>query len=311
MSYKAKIYCLLALLVTTTMEQTVLDTIFTDYDREIAPNSSGVTTVYHDLSITAFSRVDETNMSYRQVVVEYLTWDDPRLNYTSNSAIDDVYKSTFLNLKEYMDQMWLPETSFSDIADHEWKDQSVVLYPNGTVFYTTYRWVVFLCNMNFEDLPFDNHDCTFSAYLSNEQSSVAVLSENPWTIYTSSSDPDFSFVNKNNIDNNMFSVSARETSEIDVYLEYNGQYHSGVQYMLRFERKSGFFIISFVIPSLLTVFLAYSSFWIDRAAVPARVSLPITTVLMALSLMARVSRNMPSVTYITWMSKFFLGTLCF
>ena len=290
---------------------TVLSTLLENYEKEVPPLINGQTTITHDMSITSFSEVEEINLSYKQVVVEHYIWEDQRLAYENNTNIDDLYKSTFLYLNPVIDDIWKPETSFTDMADHEWKDRSIILYPNGTLFYTTYRWIVLQWDMNFERLPFDEHEWRFNVYLVNENSDVAILQQNNWTIYTEANEEDTSFVPQNLLSDNVFDIEIKKAQQEDVYLEYSQQYHSGLKYQLNFDRRPNFFIMSYVFTSFLTIFLAYSSFWIDKAAIPARVSLPITTVLIMLSLMARANKNIPNVAYITWMSKFFLGMLAF
>ncbi|MEQ2183842.1 Gamma-aminobutyric acid receptor subunit rho-3 [Goodea atripinnis] len=51
-------------------------------------------------------------------------------------------------------------------------------------------------------------------------------------------------------------------------------------------------------PTMLMVMLSWVSFWIDRRAVPARVSLGITTVLTMSTIITGVSASMPQVSYV-------------
>lgn len=281
------------------------------YDKEIPPNTSDITQINYDLSITQFASVDELTMTTNQIIVEHFVWTDTRLAYENNSQFDDLHKSTFLSLTANITNVWLPETMYTNLVDHEWKDQALILYPNGTLFYSTYRWVVLLWEMDFKMLPFDNNEWIFTAYLVNQEADTAVLQPNPWNVYSEASEPGAGFVPQHTLANNVFDIASGPVLEQNVYLESSGQYHSGLTYTFSLDRRAGYFVISYVVPSLLTVFLAYSSFWIDKAGVPARVSLPITTVLIMLSLMTRANRNVPAVSYITWMAKFFFGTLIF
>ncbi|NXX43185.1 GBRR3 protein, partial [Tricholaema leucomelas] len=59
-----------------------------------------------------------------------------------------------------------------------------------------------------------------------------------------------------------------------------------------------FFLLQSYFPAMLMVMLSWVSFWIDRRAVPARVSLGITTVLTMSTIMTGVSASMPQVSYI-------------
>lgn len=83
-------------------------------------------------------------MTTNQIIVEHFVWTDTRLAYENNSQFDDLHKSTFLSLTANITNVWLPETMYTNLVDHEWKDQALILYPNGTLFYSTYRWVVLL-----------------------------------------------------------------------------------------------------------------------------------------------------------------------
>ncbi|KAM9565788.1 gamma-aminobutyric acid receptor subunit rho-3-like isoform 2-T2 [Guaruba guarouba] len=63
-------------------------------------------------------------------------------------------------------------------------------------------------------------------------------------------------------------------------------------------RHTFFFVLQSYFPAMLMVMLSWVSFWIDRRAVPARVSLGITTVLTMSTIMTGVSASMPQVSYI-------------
>ena len=49
--------------------------------------------------------------------------------------------------------------------------------------------------------------------------------------------------------------------------------------VLTLERQFGFYFLQTYVPSMLIVFLSWVSFWINRDAVPARITLSVTTVL--------------------------------
>ncbi|KAJ3606918.1 hypothetical protein NHX12_026434 [Muraenolepis orangiensis] len=59
-----------------------------------------------------------------------------------------------------------------------------------------------------------------------------------------------------------------------------------------------FFLLQTYFPATLMVMLSWVSFWIDRRAVPARVSLGITTVLTMSTIITGVNASMPRVSYI-------------
>jgi glycine receptor alpha-3 len=67
---------------------------------------------------------------------------------------------------------------------------------------------------------------------------------------------------------------------------------------LYFVRSLGYFITQIYIPSTLIVALSWVSFWLDRTAAPARVSLGITTVLTMVTFIWSTNASLPKISYI-------------
>lgn len=67
--------------------------------------------------------------------------------------------------------------------------------------------------------------------------------------------------------------------------------------MFSFKRRLEYFISSVFSPAVTLVVLSWCCFWISRYAVPARVSLGITTILTAIVLFGSVNEAMPPVSY--------------
>ena len=86
---------------------------------------------------------------------------------------------------------------------------------------------------------------------------------------------------------------------------------SGLLYTLHLKREPTFFWVFYILPAILFVMLSYSSFWIDKTAVPARVGLRITTTLITLNMMVSTHKYLPQINYITWMNSFLNGILVF
>ncbi|XP_021167775.1 gamma-aminobutyric acid receptor subunit rho-3a isoform X2 [Fundulus heteroclitus] len=93
-----------------------------------------------------------------------------------------------------------------------------------------------------------------------------------------------------------FSSFPLDTQNCSLELEscwYNRLY---INFILR--RHIFFFMLQTYFPTMLMVMLSWVSFWIDRRAVPARVSLGITTVLTMSTIITGVSASMPQVSYV-------------
>ena len=74
-------------------------------------------------------------------------------------------------------------------------------------------------------------------------------------------------------------------------------------------RSMGYYLIQIYIPSGLIVIISWVSFWLNRAATPARVSLGVTTVLTMTTLMSSTNAALPKISYVKSID-IFLGT-CF
>ncbi len=60
----------------------------------------------------------------------------------------------------------------------------------------------------------------------------------------------------------------------------------------------GYYLIQIYIPSSLIVIISWVSFWLNRGATPARVSLGVTTVLTMTTLIGTTNAALPKISYI-------------
>lgn len=66
---------------------------------------------------------------------------------------------------------------------------------------------------------------------------------------------------------------------------------------LYLERPIGYFLWEVYMPASFIVFMSFTSFWLDRSAIPARVSLGVTTVLTMTTLLSSANSNLPPTAY--------------
>jgi gamma-aminobutyric acid receptor subunit beta len=71
----------------------------------------------------------------------------------------------------------------------------------------------------------------------------------------------------------------KNSSLIERKIQLSTGNYSRLTMKLYFMRNLGYYIIQIYIPSSMIVIISFISFWIDRQAAPARVTLGITTVL--------------------------------
>ncbi|MEQ2215563.1 Gamma-aminobutyric acid receptor subunit rho-2 [Xenoophorus captivus] len=96
----------------------------------------------------------------------------------------------------------------------------------------------------------------------------------------------------------MIAQSWEESHENDFYHIQHACWYNRLYINFTLRRHIFFFLLQTYFPATLMVMLSWVSFWIDRRAVPARVSLGITTVLTMSTIITGVNASMPRVSYI-------------
>ncbi|GFY58970.1 acetylcholinesterase-1 [Trichonephila inaurata madagascariensis] len=76
-----------------------------------------------------------------------------------------------------------------------------------------------------------------------------------------------------------------------------------------FVRKISGSLLNVYIPSTLVVFLSWTSFWIDVSAVPARITLGVTSLLTLVTQMIQARNNLPAISYMTAMDLWLFACL--
>uniref|UniRef100_A0A3B3T931 GABA(C) receptor n=1 Tax=Paramormyrops kingsleyae TaxID=1676925 RepID=A0A3B3T931_9TELE len=144
------------------------------------------------------------------------------------------------------------------------------------------------CNMDFSRFPLDSQTCSL------ELESYAYTDED-LMLYWKSGDESLSTDDK--ISLSQFLIQKFHTTSRLAFYSSTGWYNRlYINFTLR--RHIFFFLLQTYFPATLMVMLSWVSFWIDRRAVPARVSLGITTVLTMSTIITGVNASMPRVSYI-------------
>jgi len=66
---------------------------------------------------------------------------------------------------------------------------------------------------------------------------------------------------------------------------------------LLFKREFSYYLIQIYIPCCMLVIVSWVSFWLDQGAVPARVSLGVTTLLTMATQTSGINASLPPVSY--------------
>lgn len=81
-----------------------------------------------------------------------------------------------------------------------------------------------------------------------------------------------------------------------IYIPFIGEY-SCIKVELLFKREFSYYLIQIYIPCSMLVIVSWVSFWLDPNAIPARVSLGVTTLLTMATQISGINASLPPVSY--------------
>ncbi|KAK6009812.1 Cation transporter family protein [Ostertagia ostertagi] len=266
--------------------------INSSYDKRIRPPSrdstgkNGPVTVNVNAYIRSMSNIDFVRMQYNLQVTFRQFWRDPRLAYENLYPGKNFPKFIIITEK---DLIWIPDTFFLNEKEahrHEIDKLNLLMriYANGSVMYSERLSLTLSCPMYLHKYPMDEQKCRLllASYAFTTDDIVYRWEEqNPiqYHVQLNTSLPNFSLASAEIGD----CTSSTTTGE-----------YSCIQTMFTMKRMFRFYVAQIYLPSTLLVVVSWVSFWLERTAVPARVTLGVTTLLtMTTQLYGYAFRRLP------------------
>ncbi|XP_061551439.1 gamma-aminobutyric acid receptor subunit rho-2a [Phycodurus eques] len=240
-----------------------------------------------DVQVESLDSISEVDMDFTMTLYLRHYWKDERLSFTSSTNKSMTFDGRLVK------KIWVPDVFFvhskrSFIHDTTTDNIMLRVFPDGHVLYSLRVTVTAACNMDFSRFPLDSQTCTL------ELESYAYTDED-LMLYWKSGDESLSTDDR--ISLSQFLIQKFHTTSRLAFYSSTGWYNRlYINFTLR--RHIFFFLLQTYFPATLMVMLSWVSFWIDRRAVPARVSLGITTVLTMSTIITGVNASMPRVSYI-------------
>ncbi|TKS87385.1 Gamma-aminobutyric acid receptor subunit rho-3 GABA(A) receptor subunit rho-3 GABA(C) receptor [Collichthys lucidus] len=230
-----------------------------------------------DVQVESIDSISEVNMDFTMTLYLRHYWKDERLAFPSRNNQSRTFDSRLVK------KIWVPDVFFvhskrSFIHDTTMENIMLRVYPDGNILYSVRVTVTALCSMDFSSFPLDTQNCSL------ELESYA-YNENDLMLYWKNGNDS---LRTDEIVLSQFFIENFQASSW-----YNRLF---INFILR--RHIFFFMLQTYFPTMLMVVLSWVSFWIDRRAVPARVSLGMTTVLTMSTIITGVSSSMPQVSYV-------------
>ena len=246
------------------------------------------------------SEVDTKEQHFTIDVDTHLTWTDWRLAFNDTCLVDHV--QLHAGQKKFS-----PEV-FADPTDKLWTPrlQPTNLYPLSTGsssrivssyfqlnFIGQVEWSVrhvhkLQCAMDFSQMPDDEQQCHLRLRATQESARVQIETANyslMQPVYESQATLDA-----------MSSIEWR-CNRIWLTTEQDDEGHDYINLQFSLQRRSGWYTSQVVVPMVLLVIVTWSSFFINRAIVPARVVLSILSFLTLNNMASSITAQLPRISY--------------
>ncbi|XP_073161170.1 gamma-aminobutyric acid receptor subunit rho-3 isoform X3 [Lepidochelys kempii] len=263
-----------------------------------------------DVQVESIDSISEVDMDFTMTLYLRHYWKDERLSFPSTKNRSMTFDGRLIK------KIWVPDVFFvhskrSFIHDTTMENIMLRVYPDGNVLFSLSQYtaagllnllqlhrlkqlhpqritVSSMCFMDFSRFPLDTQNCSLEleSYAYNEDDLMLYWKHGNESLSTDE-----------HISLSQFFIEEFSASSGLAFYSSTGWYNRlFINFALR--RHIFFFVLQSYFPAMLMVMLSWVSFWIDRRAVPARVSLGITTVLTMSTIITGVSASMPQVSYI-------------
>ncbi|XP_013794170.2 glycine receptor subunit alphaZ1-like [Limulus polyphemus] len=265
----------------------VLDELLQVYDRRVTPTHhiNLPTTVKCELYLRSIGAINPATMDYEVDLYLRQTWHDDRLRSNNLTRHLD------LNDPIFVKRLWRPDVYFPNAKHGEFQYVTVPnvllrVSPNGDILYMLRLKLIFSCMMEMERYPLDTQVCDIElASFSKTVQEVELqwLNEKSVTMYTGLKLAQFEL-------EQVSLTVCKESFQIGEY--------SCLRARFDLKRSIGHYLVQYYLPSTLIVFISWVSFWLDVDAIPARITLGVTTLLTISSESSDHQSNLAPVSYV-------------
>ncbi|XP_072933133.1 glutamate-gated chloride channel isoform X8 [Epargyreus clarus] len=271
-------------------EKQILDQILGPgrYDARIRPSgingTDGPAVVSVNIFVRSISKIDDVTMEYSVQLTFREQWLDERLKFNNQGG-----RLKYLTLTE-ANRVWMPDLFFSNEKEGHFHNiimpnVYIRIFPNGNVLYSIRISLTLSCPMNLKLYPLDKQTCSLrmASYGWTTDDLVFLWKEgDPVQVVKNLHLPRFT------LEKFLTDYCNSKTN--------TGEY-SCLKVDLLFKREFSYYLIQIYIPCCMLVIVSWVSFWLDQGAVPARVSLGVTTLLTMATQSSGINASLPPVSY--------------
>ncbi|XP_052123214.1 gamma-aminobutyric acid receptor subunit beta isoform X7 [Frankliniella occidentalis] len=277
----------------------ILDSFSVSYDKRVRPNYGGTPVeVGITMYVLSISSLSEVQMDFTLDFYFRQFWTDPRLAFRKRPGVETLSVGS-----EFIKNIWVPDTFFVNEKQSYFhiattSNEFIRIHHSGSITRSIRLTITASCPMNLQYFPMDRQLChiEIESFGYTMRDIRYKWNEGPNSVGVS-----------NEVSLPQFKVLGHRQRAMEISLT-TGNY-SRLACEIQFVRSMGYYLIQIYIPSGLIVIISWVSFWLNRNATPARVSLGVTTVLTMTTLMSSTNAALPKISYVKSID-IYLGT-CF
>lgn len=258
-----------------------------EYDNLQPPKEDGKATVvrFH-VTVLSLDSIDEGSMTYVADIFMSQSWKDHRLRLPNNSSS----KYRLLPVS-WLSRMWRPDSFFKNAKSVVFQEMTIPnhyiwLYGDNSILYMVKLTLLLSCAMKFESYPHDTQTCSMKIESISYTTDDLIFD---WELESPLVVDEF--------------IELPQHYLVDSSLGYCTQVYSTgnftcIEVTFTLKRRLGYYLFHTYIPTCLIVIMSWISFWIKPDAVPARITLCVTSLLTLSTQHAQSQKSLPPVSYI-------------
>ncbi|KAM3717844.1 Glutamate-gated chloride channel alpha [Dirofilaria immitis] len=247
----------------------------------------GPVVVAVNMLIRSISKIDDVNMEYSVQLTFRESWVDGRLafGYPRDNTPDFVILTAG-------QQIWMPDSFFQNEkhAQRHMIDKPNVLirvHKDGTILYSVRISLVLSCPMHLQYYPMDIQTCLI------DLASYAYTTDDIEYVWKSKDPVQL----KEGLHSSLPSFQLSNVTTTFCTSKTNTGTYSCLRTVLELRRQFSYYLLQLYVPSSMLVIVSWVSFWLDRTAIPARVTLGVTTLLTMTTQASGINAKLPPVSY--------------
>lgn len=269
-----------------------------EYDKKVRPNhENGPVNITTQIHIVSLGPVDERTFTYEIGYYHRQWWRDPRLKFNGSSITHNFPPE---------EQIWIPDPAVVNVRQFKRFKRSVrtVISPQGNVYVSQKIKAICSCVMDLRMFPMDTQNCPFiiESFAFNTDSLQLFLHKSPFTY--------------NNENAELSGYELLETKAKRTVPQYqvigNGtEYYDNLVYTFVVKRTLTYYLFRAYAPTVVLMMFNFGSYWLPPSAVPARITLIVTTVLTNVVILQSATEQTVKVKYVTPMQLFLIVNILF